>query len=83
MSTPIGAIIYGYLIDRYRCLSVSDMFYRDNQMSINEKRLVKIDDDGGLCIRRPAGSSIHSFAINLFFDRIPLWTDLLPMVAIV
>lgn len=78
IASPIGAIIYGYLTDCHRYLSVSDMFYRDDQMSFNEKNSVKTDADGGVCIRRPNQSSTYPLAITLFFDRIPLWTDLLP-----
>ncbi|CAF1231863.1 unnamed protein product, partial [Didymodactylos carnosus] len=75
---PIGAIIYGYLIDSHRCLSVSDMFYRNSTMPKDEQRSMKIDNDGGVSIIRFYESAISPFMTYLFFDKIPLWADLLP-----
>ncbi len=76
---PIGAIIYDYLIDSRRCLSVGDMVYRKNTMSKDDQqRSVKIDNDGGVCILRSSESSIYELMTYFFFDKVPLWNDLLP-----
>ncbi|CAF3071132.1 unnamed protein product [Rotaria socialis] len=75
---PIGTIIYGYLIDSRRCLSFGDMSYRNNTMSKDEQRSMKIDNDDGISITRSYESSIPPLTTYLFFDKIPLWADLLP-----
>ena len=54
------------------------MFYRNNTMPDDERRSVKIEDDGGVSLTRPYESLVPPLIKYLFFDRIPLWSDLLP-----
>jgi hypothetical protein len=78
ISAPIGAIIYAYLIDPRRCLSIANMCYRNNRMSKDEKRSIKVDNTGGVSITTTDQSSISPVMTYFFFDQSPLWCDLLP-----
>ena len=79
-STPTGAIIYAYLLDRCSCLSVGNLVCQVSGMRRNEKCPVKTDDDGGVCITQPRQSTPASGSVNLICSELPLLTDLLPGV---
>lgn len=71
-------MIYAYLTDPRRCLSVANLVYRDSTMSRDEHRPIPIDNDGSVCLTRPDQASVSPLMMYYFFDRIPLWIDLLP-----
>ncbi|CAF1312510.1 unnamed protein product [Adineta steineri] len=75
---PIGALIYCYLINHCRCLSVDDMVYEERTRPIHVRRPVKIDNDGGISIAGSYESSISLRTTYFYFNQIPLWADLLP-----
>lgn len=79
-STPTGAIIYAYLLDRCSCLSVGNLVCQVSGMRRNEKCPVETDDDGGVCITQPRQSTPASGSVNLICSELPLLTDLLPGV---
>jgi hypothetical protein len=47
-------------------------------MPKDEQRSMKIDNDGGVSITRSYESLISPLVTYFFFDKIPLWADLLP-----
>lgn len=55
------------------------MCYRHTRMFNDEKRLAKVDNTGGVSITTiDDQSSISGVMTFFFFDKIPLWCDLLP-----
>ncbi|CAF4060837.1 unnamed protein product [Rotaria magnacalcarata] len=71
---PLSSKLFHYR----RCLSFGDMSYRNNTMSKDERRSMKIDNDGGVSITRSYDSPMAPLMTYLFCDKIPLWADLLP-----
>ena len=76
--TAIGTLVYAYLIDCRRRLSIEQLFYQNFPTSINESKPVKIDDNGGVCITNPDLSSTPYSKFELSFDKTPVWADVLP-----
>jgi hypothetical protein len=54
------------------------MVYEEYTRSIHRPRPVKIDNDGGISIARSYESSISLSATHFYFNKIPLWANLLP-----
>lgn len=54
------------------------MIYQNSTKSIDEQKSVKIDNDDSVCITRSYESSMAPVITYLFFNKIPLWVDLLP-----
>ncbi|CAF1319283.1 unnamed protein product [Adineta ricciae] len=75
---PIGVLIYSYLIDNCSCLSVDDMVFRECTSSIIQLKPMKIDDDGGIPLIKSHDLSIAHPLTLFFFNKTPLWDNLLP-----
>ncbi|CAF1689881.1 unnamed protein product, partial [Adineta ricciae] len=54
------------------------MIFRECISPIIQLKPVKIDDDGGISIIKSHDSSIAHHLTLFFFNKIPLWDNLLP-----
>jgi hypothetical protein len=53
------------------------MVYEEYTGPIHQQKPVKIDDDGGISIVQSYESSISFSLTHLYFNKIPLWANLL------